>query len=362
MRKLFTTHNLSGLELSNRIVMAPMTRSRAINNIPNEAMAEYYSQRASAGLIITEGTSPSPNGLGYARIPGIFSAEQVKEWKKVTAAVHNEGGRIFLQIMHTGRITHPLNLPKNGVVLAPSAVAPISTQIWVDDAGMKNLSVPKEMTTQDIKSTVQEYIEASVNAVNAGFDGVEIHGANGYLIKQFLNPHTNQRTDSYGGTIENRARFLFEITEGIIKAIGKEKVGVRISPFGEYNETPNYSESEATYQYIAKKLNDLDIAYLHVNDQSGKGEPQSITASLRKIFKNTLILAGGYDAGKAEAVLKNNEADLISFGKPFIANPDLVNRYKNKLPLNQPKFHLFYSNGAEGYIDYPVFEDVQLVG
>jgi N-ethylmaleimide reductase len=362
MSNLFSSYNLAGHTLSNRVVMSPMTRSRAINNVPNKLIAEYYGQRASSGLIITEGTSPSPNGVGYARIPGIYNEEQVTGWKEVTKTVHDQGGKIFLQLMHTGRVTHPLNLPKGAEVLAPSSVKLETTKMWVDGHGMLDIPAPKEMTKEDVRHAIDEFIAASVNAVRAGFDGVEIHGANGYLIKQFLNPHTNRRKDEYGGTIENRSRFLLEIATGISNAIGAEKVGVRISPFGTFNETPVYSESEATYLYIAQQLNDIDIAYLHINDQTTSGEATHLAREIRKEFKNTIMLAGGFDAEKAELALEKNEADLIAFARPFIANPDLVERFKNRLPLNQPRYDLFYTADAKGYTDYPVFEDVQIVG
>ncbi|HEU5146331.1 MAG TPA: alkene reductase [Chryseosolibacter sp.] len=361
MQNLFSTHQLGGITLNNRIVMAPMTRSRAVNNIPNELMADYYAQRATAGLIITEGTSPSHNGLGYARIPGIFSEEQVEAWKQVTDAVHHKGGRIFLQIMHTGRVSHPDNFPAGGKVIAPSAVPLKTTKMWVDGRGLLDIPVATPLTTAEVKEVIAEHVRAAERAIAAGFDGVELHGANGYLIKQFLNPHTNRRDDIYGGSVENRSRFLLEIAEGVVEAIGKEKVGVRISPFSQVNETPAYPEAQSTYLYIGRKLNDLGITYLHVTDNAVKGQPDALTQHLRQIFTNTLILSGGYSANSAEEVLESDLADLVSFARPFIPNPDLVSRFKNKLPLNQPKFELFYTPGREGYVDYPVFEDVQVV-
>jgi N-ethylmaleimide reductase len=361
MSNLFSTYNLGNLNLTNRIVMAPMTRSRAINNVPNDLHAEYYGQRASAGLLITEGASPSPNGLGYARIPGIFTEEQIKAWKKVTDAVHEKGGKIVIQLMHTGRVTHPANLPKGASVLAPSAVKLESTKMWVDSLGLVEMPAPTAMTLEDIEDAINEYVIAAENAIRAGFDGVELHAANGYLIKQFINPHSNKRSDEYGGSIENRSRFLLEISERVADAIGKDKVGVRISPHGTFNEVHAYDETEATYEYIATQLNYQGIAYLHINDQSGKGEANDLTKKIRSIFKNTIILAGGFDPAKADVALKNNDADLIAFGRPFIPNPDLVERFKNNLPLNQPKFDLFYSPGAEGYVDYPVFEEVSVI-
>ena len=361
MSNLFTTYTLGNLQLSNRIVMAPMTRSRAINNVPNDLIAQFYAQRASAGLLITEGTSPSPNGLGYARIPGIFSEEQIAGWKKVTDAVHAQGGKIVVQLMHTGRVTHPANLPTGAQVVAPSAVKLESTKMWVDSLGLVDIPAPVAMTLEDIEDAINEYVLAAENAVRAGFDGVELHAANGYLIKQFLNPHSNKRTDEYGGSIENRSRFLLEISERVADAIGKDKVGVRISPYGTFNETHAYAETDTTYEYIARQLNYQGIAFLHINDQSAQGEANALVKKIRSIFKNTIILAGGFDAKKADAALQNNDADLIAFGRPFIPNPDLVERLRNNLPLNQPKFDLFYTAGAEGYVDYPVFDEVSVI-
>jgi N-ethylmaleimide reductase len=361
MRTLFSPYRLSGLDLSNRIVMAPMTRSRALGNVPNSLMAAYYAQRASAGLIITEGTSPSPNGLGYARIPGIFTEEQVKGWQLVTDAVHKKGGKIFVQLMHSGRVAHPANLPTGGVVMAPSAVKLQTTKMWVDDKGLLDIPAPAEMTAEDIEDTIQEFANASLNAMRAGFDGVEVHGANGYLIKQFLNPHTNQRTDEYGGTIENRSRFLLQVTKHIATAIGKDNVGVRLSPYSINNETPAYNGEDATYLYVAKQLNILGIAYLHITDPAVKGEAHDLAKQIRHEFENTIILSGGYDTVKAEEALLRNEGDLVAFARPFIANPDLTERFKNRLPLNQLKYDLFYTAGKEGYTDYPVFEDVQVI-
>jgi N-ethylmaleimide reductase len=341
--------------------MAPMTRSRALNNIPNRLMADYYAQRASAGLIITEGTSPSPNGLGYARIPGIFTDEQVQGWRDITRAVHDKNGKIFLQLMHTGRIAHPGNLPAGATIVAPSVVKPETTKMWVDGQGMQDIPSPKALTTEEAKGIIREHVVAAQRAIQAGFDGVELHAANGYLIKQFLNPHTNRRDDAYGGSVENRSRFLLEIAEGVISAIGKDRVGVRISPFSEFNETPAYPEAQATYLFLARRLDELGVTYLHITDGAAKGVPDVLAQHLRKMFTRTVILSGGYSASSAEAVLEKGEADLVSFARPFIPNPDLVDRFKNRLPLNQPKFDLFYTPGPEGYVDYPVFEDVQVV-
>ncbi len=364
MTQLFSPARIGKLDLKNRMVMAPLTRSRALHNIPNDLMAEYYAQRAGAGLIITEGTSPSPNGLGYPRIPGIFNSEQIKGWKKITKAVHDKGGKIVIQLMHTGRVAHPDNLPQGAEVIAPSAVKLETTKLWTDQNGLQEVPVAREMTQLDIQNSIKEYILAAKNAIKAGFDGVEIHAANGYLIKQFLNPNSNLRTDDYGGTIENRARFLLEVTDGIVQAIGKERVGIRLSPFGLSNETPVYPDAEAMYDYLSRELNSLGILYLHLVDHSfmsGQKVPPSLVETIRHNFKGSLILSGGYDPQRAETAIQKGNANLVAFGRSFLANPDLVDRFRNQLPLNSPRFDLFYTPGAEGYSDYPVFENAALI-
>lgn len=353
MSTLLNPFQLGDIQLQNRTVMAPMTRSRAINNTPNELLAEYYAQRATAGLIVTEGTSPSPNGLGYARIPGIYNQSQVKEWRKVTDAVHARGGKIFVQLMHTGRVTHPDNLPSGAEVLAPSSVKLEATQMWVDGKGTLEVPLPKEMTRQDVLNSIDEFVQAAKNAVLAGFDGVEIHGANGYLVKQFLNPHTNRRTDEFGGSIENRSRFLLDVVRGVISAIGKNKVGVRLSPYNTYNETPHYAEIDATYDYLSRELNKLDIAYLHIVTT---GVPEALLKTIRENFSNAIIVAGDYNNERAGKALES-VADLVAFGRPFLANPDLVDRLRKNLPFNQPNYNLLYTPAAEGYLDYPIFEN-----
>ncbi|MBI1204759.1 MAG: alkene reductase [Rhodopseudomonas sp.] len=355
MSLLFSKATLGPLTLQNHLVMAPLTRSRATGNIPNDLMAEYYGQRASVGLIITEGTSPSPNGLGYARIPGIFSAEQIAGWKKVTEAVHAKGAKIFMQLMHTGRIGHPLNLPTGAKVLAPSAVA-AAGEMYTDAEGMKPHPVPAAMTEADIKATIAEYVQAAKNAVAAGCDGVELHAANGYLLEQFIRPNSNVRTDQYGGSIENRARIVIEIAQATIAAIGKDKVGMRLSPFGAFNDMAIYPEMEADYTYLAGKLNEVGLVYVHLVDHSSMGAPavpDSIKATFRKLFKGTLILSGGYDAARAEADLAAGKCDLVAFGKPVLANPDLVTRWQKGAALNPPDMSTFYTPGAKGYTDYP---------
>ncbi|MFZ4473637.1 MAG: alkene reductase [Saprospiraceae bacterium] len=354
---LFSQYRLGHLTLKNRVVMCPLTRSRAIGNIPNDLMATYYEQRASAGLIITEGTTPSPNGLGYARIPGIFSPEQIEGWKKTTSAVHKKGGKIFLQLMHTGRISHELNLPAGAKILAPSAVKPAG-QTWTDAKQLQDFPVPSAMTAEEIASTRAEYVQAAKNAIAAGFDGVELHGANGYLLEQFLSPISNTRTDRYGGSIENRARFVLEVATEIVSAIGKEKTGIRVSPYGVASDMPHYPEIDATYDYLSTSLNKLGLVYMHLVDHAAMGAPAvplAIKQTIRNNFKNTIILAGGFNQESAEAAIESGLADLIAFGRPFISNPDLVERMQNGWPLNQElKMDLFYTAEAAGYTDYPV--------
>ncbi len=338
--------------------MSPMTRCRAIGNVPNDLVATYYGQRAGAGLIITEGTSPSPNGLGYARIPGMYSAEQVAGWKKVTSAVHAKGGKIVVQLMHTGRISHAANLPEGAKILAPSAVKPAG-QMWTDSQQMQDLPVPEAMTAEEVQHTKQEFITAAKNAIEAGFDGVELHGANGYLLEQFLSPVSNIREDNYGGSIENRARFVLEVVAGVAEAIGADRTGIRLSPYGVASDMPHYPEIDETYTYLAQELNKIGIAYIHVVDHSAMGAPAvpaAIKQTIRDEFKGSLILAGGYDLDRAEADLEKGAADLIGFGRPFINNPDLVERFEKHYPLSQElKMDLFYSAAKEGYCDYPAY-------
>jgi N-ethylmaleimide reductase len=356
MSLLYSPTKIGPLTLQNRLVISPMTRSRAIGNVPNDLMVEYYKQRATAGLVITEGTSPSPNGLGYPRIPGAYSDAQVAGWKKVTEAVHAGGAKIFLQLMHTGRIGHPNNLPAGARVVGPSAVV-AAGEMYTDAEGPKAHPVPEAMTETDIKVAIGEYVQAAKNARAAGFDGVELHGANGYLLEQFIRPNSNQRTDAYGGGIERRARLVLEVVKAVADAIGKDRVGIRLSPYGVFNDMPHHPEMEADYTYLAKELSKLGILYVHLVDHSAIGAPavpQSIKDIFRKEFKGTLILSGGYDAARAEADIAAHEADLIAVGRPFLANPDLIHRWKTGAPVNAPDPNTFYTPGPKGYTDYPV--------
>ena len=355
MSNVYSKTALGPLTLQNHVVMAPMTRSRAIGNIPNALMAEYYAQRATAGLIVTEGTTPSPNGLGYPRIPGIYSPAQIEGWKLVTSAVHARGAKIFLQLMHCGRIVHPLNMPPGARTLAPSAVG-AAGEMYTDAEGLKPFPVPQAMTEKDIHATLAEFVQGAQNAVAAGFDGIELHAANGYLLEQFIRPNTNQRTDAYGGPIENRARFVLETAAATMAAIGKDRVGIRLSPFGVFNDMPAYDSMAADYTYLAEKLDASGIAYIHLVDHSPMGAPpvpESIKTMFRQRFTRTLILCGGFDAARAESTLAAGKCDLIAVGRTFLANPDLLARWQSGAPLNAPNMDTFYTPGPAGYTDYP---------
>lgn len=352
-RTIFDKVRLNGFELNNGIVMAPMTRSRAIGTVPNKIMAKYYAQRSSAGLIITEGTAPSADGLGYARTPGIYSPEQIEGWRKVTDAVHSNGGKIFIQLMHVGRISHRENIPVGARVLAPSVTTATGT-MWTDALGPQPMDTPEPMTLNDIATTINDFVAAARNAMIAGFDGVELHGANGYLIEQFLNPHTNQRTDQYGGSVANRVRFVTELAAAIANAIGAEKVGVRLSPYNQYNDMRLYDGINETYLLATKELAKLGIGYLHLVDYAARTttEGLELLRGIRSEFNNLLILNGGYTKERANTALTTEGADLVSFGAPFISNPDLPLKFKENLPLTQPDGSTFYTADEKGYIDY----------
>jgi N-ethylmaleimide reductase len=351
---LFTPTTLGKLQLKNRIVMAPLTRSRAIGNVPNDLMAKYYSMRADAGLIITEGTSPSPNGLGYARIPGLFNDAQVQGWRRVTDGVHAAGGRIFVQLMHTGRVSHPANMPAGSRVLAPSALA-LSGDMWTDSSGMQPHPVPVAMNETDIAQTIAEYANSAKRAIEAGFDGVELHGANGYLIDQFLNTATNQRTDQWGGSVENRIRFAVKVAKACAAAIGADRIGMRISPHGVFNGAVPDARTDEMYQRLIEELNNVGLVYIHIVDHSSMGAPPvdaELKARIRANFTGKYILSGGYDLARANADLDANRGDLVAFGRPFISNPDLVQKLKSGTVLTAPDPATFYTPGEKGYTDY----------
>ncbi|HEV7781771.1 MAG TPA: alkene reductase [Chitinophagaceae bacterium] len=350
LNQLFSPYILGNIELKNRVVMAPMTRSRAIGNLPNELVVKYYAERTGAGLLITEGTSPSPNGLGYSRIPGIFSDAQVAAWKKVTDAVHTNGGNIFMQLMHTGRVSHPLNMSEGTEIIAPSAIAPPKTPMWTDQQQMQPIPAPRELTTEEVEAVINEFVHSAENAIKAGFDGIEIHAANGYLPMQFLNTGSNKRTDKYGGSIENRNRFVLELTTAIAAAIGKEKTGVRLSPFGTYNDMENDESTEEQYKALVKGLNEIDPVYLHLVSFA---IPPAVLDELVTLFDGAIMLNGGYTAEKAETDIGSGKTDLVSFGGLFISNPDLVERFKNGVELATPDNTTFFSADEKGYTDYP---------
>ncbi|HHA2629281.1 TPA: alkene reductase [Stenotrophomonas maltophilia] len=362
---LFTPYRLGDLELPNRIVMPPMTRSRAASgNVPTALMARYYAQRASAGLIVTEGTQISQQGQGYAWTPGIHSAEQVAGWHGVTNAVHAAGGRIFAQLWHVGRVSHVSLQPGGKAPVSSSPLVAEGVKVFIDPEGkgpkagigdMVQHSAPQALSEAGIAQVVQDFAAAARNALDAGFDGVELHGANGYLINQFIDSQANTRTDGYGGSLPNRLRFLREVAEAVIAVTGRERVGVRLAPLttlqGAVDDTP-----QATYLGAAKMLDDLGVAYIHIAEADWEDAPEMPAAfkeALRLVYSGTLIYAGKYTAERAEAALRHGWADLIGFGRPFIANPDLPERLRQGLPLNEPDASRFFGGDAAGYTDYP---------
>ncbi len=362
---LFTPIRLGPLSLPNRIVMAPLTRSRAgEGNVPTDMSVEYYRQRASAGLIITEATQISQQGQGYAWTPGIHSSAQIVGWSRVAKAVHDAGGRIFLQLWHVGRVSHPVFQPGGALPVAPTAMpVPGKTFIIDEDGGgiWADVPIPQELDLAGVKAIITDYAQAARNAILAGMDGVEIHAANGYLIDQFINSASNRRTDLYGGSIENRARFLLEVVESVTAAVGAERVGVRLTPMGRFmgmgDDTP-----EETFGYIADALNRFGLAYLHIVEPSTLGtetdtevDPRwdTIVRQIRGLYNGTMILAGGYDQASADRALDEGRGDIVAFGKLFIANPDLPARFAEHAPLNEPDRSSFFGGDARGYIDYP---------
>ena len=347
--------SLGPLQLPNRAVMAPMTRNRAgPGNAPGPLNATYYAQRASAGLIVSEATQISPQGFGYPGTPGIHSAEQVAGWKNVTEAVHTAGGRIFLQLWHVGRISHPSLQPDGALPVAPSAITPGGQAMTAE--GLKPFVMPRALDTAEIAGVVEDYRLAARNARTVGFDGVELHGANGYLIDQFLRDRTNQRTDRYGGTALNRTRFLTEVTEAVVGEWGAERVGVRLSPTNPFNDIAD-SNPTVTFATAVGELDRFGLAYLHVVEHAASDPMPAGTIPdirfFRKLWRGALIGNKGYDLERANAVIRGGFADLVSFAVLFLANPDLPIRFRHGGPFNPPDRKTFYGGAAVGYTDYP---------
>lgn len=360
---LLTPFKIGKYTLKNRVVMAPLTRRRATDNlVPVDIMRIYYKQRASAGLIISEATNISPQALGYMNSPGIFTSEQIEAWKPITKAVHQKGGVIFMQLWHVGRVSNPLLQPNQDLPVSASALA-ADGQIKTPQ-GHKPMVVPRSLETHEIPLIINDYKQASVNAIEAGFDGVEIHGANGYLPDQFLHDGSNKRADHYGGSIENRCRFVLKIIEACCKAIGSNRVGIRLSPSGIYKDMFDSNPLEL-FKYLINKLNDFNLAYLHLMEPYVVLEPAEkytkylkvVTPFFRKIFKGPLITNVGFDYTSGNKSIQNGDADMIAYGKLFISNPDLVERFEKEAPLNTWDTETFYYGGEKGYIDYPFLDD-----
>jgi len=352
---LFDPITLGGLELHNRIVMAPMTRSRATeDHTPIELMAEYYQQRAGAGLIITEGTAPSPDGEGYPRTPGIYTPEQCAGWKKVTQAVHEADGKIFLQMMHVGRVAHPLNKAPGAETVAPSAIRAGIT-MFTDQEGLLDTVVPRALKTEEIPRVIEDYKKATQNAFDCGFDGVELHAANGYLPMQFLSTNSNLRTDRYGVTLENRLRFVIELLQAMISVQGPEKIGIRISPAGEFNDIHDDNPFE-TYTALLQAINPMGLAYVH-SVRSPNPEIDAFKL-VRDNFSGLSMINGGFTFTTGEGAIESGLCDLVSYGTSFLANPDLVERFKVHSKLNMPMAETFYTPGPKGYTDYPLISDL----
>ena len=353
MADLFSPVKLGGIALNNRIVMAPLTRNRAgEGGVPQDINVKYYEQRASAGLIITEATPISPMGHGYPLLPGIYTDAQIAGWKKVTDAVHAKGGKIVIQLWHVGRISHPTLL--NGATpVAPSAIKPAGKAFTFD--GLVDYVTPRALEASELPGIVADYVQAAKNALQAGFDGVEIHSANGYLLDQFLRDGTNQRTDNYGGSIENRARLLMEVTKAVVNAIGSDKVGLRLSPVNPFNDIKD-SHPQAVFNYVTEQLNQFNLAYLHVVEGGihggGVADPFDFEA-MRKLCKSPYMVNLSYDKTTGNAAIASGHADAVAYGVPFIANPDLVERFRKDAPLNQADSSSFYGGTEKGYTDYP---------
>lgn len=362
--RLLSPFKLGACELSNRMLLAPLTRCRAgVGYVPQEMNAVYYAQRATAGLIITEATQVSPFGIGYPNTPGIHAPEQVEGWKRVTQAVHAKGGQIFLQLWHAGRASHPSLQPNGEIPVAPSAIKPEG--MAATPQGEKPYVTPRALDIQEIPEIIEQFRQGAKNALEAGFDGVEIHSANGYLLDEFLQDNSNRRIDRYGGSVENRARLLLEVTQAVKSVWGAGRVGVRLSPGSSFNDMHD-SNPAATFDYVANALNQFALAYLHIIEPRIKGNitiEDDVTPlgarHFRSIYKGTLVTAGGYTGETGEAILKEGYADLVAYGRLFLANPDLPTRFATNALLNKYDRSTFYSSGEKGYIDYPSLEKLQ---
>jgi len=361
---LFEPASFGSLQLKNRIAMAPMTRARNADGIPNGNNALYYAQRAGAGLIITEGTAISDTAKGVLYIPGLYTQAQVEGWKKVTKAVHAKDSKIVAQLWHVGRVSHTSNQPGGMAPVGPSDIQAINSKAWgFDENGKEGFvpcSKPRALSVEEIKQIVSDFARAAQNAIDAGFDGIELHGANGYLIEQFLNPLVNNRTDAYGGTLENRVRFLLEAIDACIAAIGAGRVAIRLTPYGGLHELPHYDEIEPTYQYLANELAQRNIAFIDIMDQQSRGSfalPDGFLERFRSWYDGVLILAGGMDREKSERLINAGTIDIAAFGEPFIANPDLVERLENHWELTPPKRELHYGLSLDGYTNWKTYRE-----
>lgn len=354
---LFTEAKLGSLTLPHRIVMAPMTRSRSAQpgDIPQAINVEYYKQRSSAALIITEGSQISAQGKGYTGTPGVYSKQQIQGWQRVCDAVHAQGSRIFIQLWHVGRISHSSLQPDNALPVAPSAITP-KGQVFTDQ-GLLDFETPRVLASDEIPGIIEQYRQAAINAKEAGFDGVEIHAANGYLLDQFLKDGSNKRLDNYGGAIQKRVRLTLEVTQAVTNIWGGDSVGIRISPTGTFNDMSD-SDPQALYKYLAEHLNPFKLAYLHVVERFGEEHDNNLFdfIALRNIFNGAYIANGGYTKQSAEISLASHHCDFISFGVPFLANPDLPERFKLGAELNKADQSSFYGGDKKGYTDYPTLE------
>ena len=350
MTALWSPVKIGNLELQHRLALAPMTRSRAkADGTPGDLAAEYYAQRASLGLLIAEGTQPSDDGQGYTTTPGIYTDAHVKGWRKVTDAVHKAGGHLFIQLMHAGRVAHPDNTPHHRAPVAPSAIQPEGVKMFTP-TGMQDAPTPRALTTAEVKQTVKDFAYAAKRAIEAGADGVEIHGANGYLVQQFLAPNANTRTDEYGGSIENRARFAIVVAKAVVAEIGAERTGIRLSPLGNSGGLNEGPEGADLYRYLVKELNKLNLAYLHILHTGD----EKLVQDLRKAWTHPLLVnRPNATPENLDHDIKSGLADVVPVGKMALANPDLVARLKKKAPLNEAHPATFFGGGAAGFTDYP---------